>query len=43
MIQRVISLDCGMRQLAQAEKKLHIVVYPKVLYKGKLMAPQVEE
>lgn len=39
----VIGDGYEMRQLSQAEKKLHIVVYPKVLYKGKLMAPQVEE
>ncbi len=39
----VIGDGYEMRQLAQAEKKLHIVVYPKVLYKGKLVAPQVEE
>ena len=39
----VIGDGYEMRQLAQAEKKLHIVVYPKVLYKGKLVAPQVED
>ena len=39
----VIGDGYEMRQLAQAEKKLHIVVYPKVLYKGKLVAPQIEE
>jgi superfamily II DNA/RNA helicase len=39
----VIGDGYEMRQLAQTEKKLHIVVYPKVLYKGKLVAPQIEE
>ena len=39
----VIGDGYEMRQLAQAEKKLHIVVYPKVLYKGKLVAPQIED
>ena len=38
----VIGDGYEMRQLAAAEKKLHLVVYPKVLYKGKLVAPEQE-
>lgn len=38
----VIGDGYEMRQLAAAEKKLHLVVYPKVLYKGKLVAPAQE-
>lgn len=36
----VIGDGYEMRQLAAAEKKLHLVVYPKILYKGKLVSPE---
>lgn len=36
----VIGDGYEMRQLAAAEKKLHLVVYPKILYKGRLVAPE---
>lgn len=36
----VIGDGYEMRQLAATEKKLHLVVYPKILYKGKLVSPE---
>ena len=38
----VIGDEYELRQLAKLEKKLGIVIYPKVLYGGKLMAPPQE-
>lgn len=32
-----------MRQLAAAEKRLKLIVYPKVLYRGRLVAPDQED
>lgn len=38
----VIGDEYELRQLAKLEKKLGIIIYPKVLYGGKLMAPPQE-
>lgn len=38
----VIGDEYELRQLAKLEKKLGIIIYPKVLYSGKLMAPPQE-
>jgi hypothetical protein len=32
-----------LRRLARLEKKLGIVIYPKVLYRGRVMAPSEDE
>lgn len=39
----VIGDQYEMKQYARLEKKLHLVVYPKVLFKGKLVAPNFQQ
>jgi superfamily II DNA/RNA helicase len=38
-----IGNEAELRRLAKLEKKLGIVIYPKVLYRGKIMAPPEDE
>lgn len=39
----VIGDEWEMRKYARLEKKLHIIVYPKVLYNGKITAPEEQK
>jgi superfamily II DNA/RNA helicase len=39
----VIGDEADLRNLSRVEKKLGIIVYPKVLYKGQVCVPEAEE